>query len=253
MTPRTSPERSDPRRGRTGRADVVRERSQLPIHPARVVERLWGDNKSAVMARSYAAYAGIRDLLSRGVGDPAELRARLRDALRGPEREISNALSHAYGHLKDYAPDDVRAAIRAAIDSDPDRARELIFRQALLHGEEVLQRSRLFYASSWFDRIWITAGGTWYLVTCEEGGSVVCQNEDAVRTLVRQKGDGAADALERVVDLSSRGSGARPSREDRWLSESGELAPLLLVTHVGRYAYANLLPAVTMLRSLSFN
>lgn len=225
----------------------------MPIHPARVVERLWNGNKYAVMARSYEDYSRLRDDLGRGISSPLILRTRLEEALRKPEREISNALSHAYGHLKDYLPEETRSRIRQAIDEDPDLARELIFGEALCAQEEVLLSSRLFYSPSWFDRLWVSFTGTWYFVTCTETGNITCENEDAVRTQLTRGRSGAESALGRVLEPAPRGGGIPVDGKDIWLGEAGALAPWLLVTHIGRKAYANLLPAVTMYRSLRFN
>lgn len=157
-------------------------------------EQVWAEYKYLVMLKSYRCYEDISQAFNAQIerektsGNRCwsvfteELSAFLTQvrALPDDPGNARNALLHVFGHVRDHLSADERKEWLALLEKDWKQAYDRLFVYAMLHGDEYLQRSRLFAPHAPLANVWVRCQGeNWFIRQCKCGWEVLSPQEVA--------------------------------------------------------------------------
>lgn len=137
----------------------------------KVYQRLWGDDRYFVLARSVALHRRIGKLLLRPEPPYRRIFNLLHEAALLPEAQLPVALTAAWRHLSRRATPAERAEILLGVARDPAAARLRIHSLARKYGDTTLLSSRLFMHPSQVNKVWIDGKRGWALY-CVHGRKI---------------------------------------------------------------------------------
>ncbi|MGE5704110.1 MAG: DUF1722 domain-containing protein [Clostridia bacterium] len=160
-------------------------------------EQVWAEHKYWVMLKSYRLYKDIAQLFKaqhereKTNGNRSwailteELSAFLTQVQSLPidEKNAVNALQHAFGHISDALTEAERKEWLALASIDWKQAYDKLFVLAMEHGNDYLQRSRLFSPDVPLTNVWVRCKGTSWFIRHNESGWDVLSPEEVLAEL----------------------------------------------------------------------
>jgi hypothetical protein len=218
------------------------------VEPIQVVERIWREHRTALLARSSAALAEVGQTLDGPKADPEQALGAIERGMALPERNLEAALQEGFEVLAPRAGIDARRLGEALIKTSPEMARWFAAALAESVGDGLVSGWRLFDHPSAVRWIWLRDLHGPALFHIQDAEVVRLSPAEVLEPLVARY-----DKVPRAVLTRLDAGPASPSEIEKLAGTTGRhvldaLHRLLVVRRIAGY-YRSRGQAVALLRS----